>query len=202
MKTILEYYEELKPEHRQLAIDNYDLDYYNESTTPGLLGAILRGFDWGKTPQAEDRLWSTIYDQLVNGTYFTEGAPEDQSGNGNGLQAAVEEGEKLPWNAPGDAEPVAEDVLEEALRITGGDRMADYGPPDQDFRRTAIMWEQILNTRIKDGQLSILPQDVASCMIALKLSRQTHQSKRDNWTDIAGYARCGNLCQEQETKGE
>ena len=93
----------------------------------------------------------------------------------------------------------AEDVLEEALRITGGDRMSDYGPPDQDFRRTAIMWEQLLNGRIVDGKLQLKPQDVATCMIALKLSRQTHQGKRDNWVDVAGYARCGAMCEELES---
>ena len=34
----------------------------------------------------------------------------------------------------------------------------------------------------------------AILLAALKLSRETHQRKRDNWVDIAGYARCGSLC--------
>ena len=37
-------------------------------------------------------------------------------------------------------------------------------------------------------------REVAMFMVALKLSRETHQRKRDNWVDIAGYARCGSLC--------
>lgn len=91
-----------------------------------------------------------------------------------------------------------EDVLEEALRITRGDRQNQYGPPDQDFRRTARMWAALLETCIvvrEDGVgLEITPRMVAMCMIALKLSRETHQRSRDNWVDAAGYARCGSLC--------
>ena len=80
-----------------------------------------------------------------------------------------------------------EDILETALRITKGDRNAQYGPPDQDFHRTAAMW-----TAMKGIQFEA--REVAMFMIALKLSRETHQRKTDNWVDIAGYARCGSLC--------
>jgi hypothetical protein len=80
-----------------------------------------------------------------------------------------------------------EDILEEALRITKGDRNASYGPPDQDFQRTASMWSAIKGVQFE-------AREVALFMVALKLSRETHQRKRDNWVDIAGYARCGSLC--------
>jgi hypothetical protein len=80
-----------------------------------------------------------------------------------------------------------EDVLEEALRITRGDRNAQYGPPDQDFRRTAAMWSALKGVAFE-------PREVALFMVCLKLSREVHQRKRDNWVDIAGYARCGSLC--------
>ena len=80
-----------------------------------------------------------------------------------------------------------EDVLEEALRITKGDRNASYGPPDQDFQRTAQMWSAIKGVPFES-------REVALFMVALKLSRETHQRKRDNWVDIAGYARCGSMC--------
>lgn len=84
-----------------------------------------------------------------------------------------------------------EDVLIEALRITsaGGDRQASYGPPDQDFRRTADMWTALKGVKFES-------REVAMFIIALKLSRETHQKKRDNWTDIAGYARCGDICRQ------
>lgn len=80
-----------------------------------------------------------------------------------------------------------EDILEEALRITRGDRQASYGPPDQDFTRTAKLW-----TAWKGVEFEA--RDVAVFMILLKASRESHQRKRDNWVDIAGYARCGSLC--------
>lgn len=87
----------------------------------------------------------------------------------------------------------ADDILEEALSITRGSRNASYGPPDQDFRRTAGMWSALFASKLQEG-VTFEPRDVALAMILLKTSRETHQRKRDNWVDIAGYARCGSLC--------
>jgi hypothetical protein len=86
-----------------------------------------------------------------------------------------------------------EDILDKAARITRGDRQASYGPPDQDFRRTAGMWSALFEAKLKDG-VTFEPRDVALAMILLKTSRETHQRKRDNWVDIAGYASCGSRC--------
>ncbi len=86
-----------------------------------------------------------------------------------------------------------EDILAEASRITRGSRQAQYGPPDQDFRRTAGMWSALFLCKLKDG-MTFEPRDVALAMILLKTSRETHQRKRDNWVDIAGYASCGSRC--------
>ena len=95
--------------------------------------------------------------------------------------------------------PNDECVLDEAKRLQGGDRQNSYGPPDQDFKRTAKMWEAILGAYVERDELSIPPAAVSLCMIALKLSRETHQHKRDNWVDIAGYAKCGHICRECES---
>jgi hypothetical protein len=92
-----------------------------------------------------------------------------------------------------------ESILDEAKRITGGDRQAQYGPPDQDFSRTAAMWNGLFGDLLKDGA-RFEPFHVALAMILLKASRQIHQRKRDNWTDIAGYSHCGNVCDEQAAK--
>lgn len=80
-----------------------------------------------------------------------------------------------------------EDVLEEALRITGKDRNAQYGDPNQDFKRTAGMWSAYL-------EHDVAPEDVAWMMVMLKASRNRHQKKRDNYVDAAGYVRCGARC--------
>ena len=99
---------------------------------------------------------------------------------------------EVPWG-PVDDEDDDEDILDTAARITRGDRNASYGPPDQDFRRTAGMWSALFGAKLKDG-VTFEPRDVAMAMILLKCSRESHQRKLDNWVDIAGYARCGSKC--------
>lgn len=80
-------------------------------------------------------------------------------------------------------EPITETICEEAQRLVYGDRGETYGHPLDDFARTASMWAAILDAPVSAEQ-------VALCMMALKISRQTYQPKRDNVTDIAGYAEC------------
>jgi nucleoside 2-deoxyribosyltransferase len=113
--------------------------------------------------------------------------------NGDGTFTALEDSTpvELPDSGTNSTPTVAVDepetILDEAKRITAGDRQNDYGPPDQDFARTAAMWSQLLGVDVE-------ARHVALCMIALKMSRETHQRKRDNWVDIAGYAKCGSVC--------
>lgn len=92
-----------------------------------------------------------------------------------------------------DEEDDDEDILDTAARITRGDRNASYGPPDQDFRRTAGMWSALFAAKLQHN-VTFEPRDVAMAMILLKCSRESHQRKLDNWVDIAGYARCGSKC--------
>ena len=87
------------------------------------------------------------------------------------------------------------DILEEALDITSNDREEAYGPPQQDFARTAKIWSAILNTKVT-------AKDVGLCMIGLKVSRATWSDSRDNQVDIAGYARCVQLIIDAENKKE
>ena len=87
----------------------------------------------------------------------------------------------------GKDEESEEDILDVAARITRGDRNASYGPADQDFQRIAKLWSALKGVTFE-------AREVAMFMICVKLSRETHQRKRDNWIDIAGYARCGSLC--------
>ena len=90
-------------------------------------------------------------------------------------------------------QPCVVSILDIAKQITHGDRQAAYGPPDQDFRRTADMMNALFADLLKDG-VKFQPQHVAMMMILIKLSRQRHQQKQDNWIDIAGYAHCGDVC--------
>lgn len=80
-------------------------------------------------------------------------------------------------------------VLREAERLTTGDRNNSYGPPHQDFSRTAGVLTA-LGFSHEDKDISA--HHVAMILIAVKLSRLTWSpGKEDSWTDTAGYAACG-----------
>lgn len=74
-----------------------------------------------------------------------------------------------------------ESVLQEAQRLTHGDRNASYGHPLDDYTRTAKLWSAILGVDVSAEQAAL-------CMCAVKISRQCNRSKRDNMTDLAGYS--------------
>lgn len=90
-----------------------------------------------------------------------------------------------------------ESILDEAQRLTGVDRQADYGPPLDDYRRTAALWTALLRHKLKPCE-SIQWHDAIRCMIAVKLSRDVHKMNRDNMVDLAGYARCRQMALEDE----
>ena len=73
-----------------------------------------------------------------------------------------------------------ESILDEAKRIVHGDRGENYGHPFEDFSRTAKIWSAILG-------INVTPEQVALCMIGLKISREVNRPKRDNIVDGAGY---------------
>lgn len=92
---------------------------------------------------------------------------------------------------------MSETVLEEAARLTSVDRQQDYGHPLDDFTRTADLWTA----------LGIAPpftaEDVALAMMCVKMSRERNRPKRDNRTDIAGYAGClDELIAERERRAQ
>ncbi len=74
-----------------------------------------------------------------------------------------------------------ESILFEAHNLVHGVRGEDYGHPYHDFGRTAKIWSAILG-------VDVTPEQVALCMIGVKISRECHRPKRDNRVDIAGYA--------------
>jgi len=82
-----------------------------------------------------------------------------------------------------------DNILTEANKLVNGDRNKDYGSPLEDFTRTAKMWSALKG-------VDFTASEVAMFMICIKLSRQTHQKKRDNIVDLAGYARCMSLCKD------
>ena len=96
---------------------------------------------------------------------------------------------------------MSESILEEAQRLTSGDRNADYGSPLDDWTRTAELWTALLRHKLKPGE-SITWADGMRCMIAVKLSRDVHSMSRDNMVDAAGYARCRQEAAEEAERRE
>lgn len=96
-----------------------------------------------------------------------------------------------------DSPTVRQELLSLASQLVSRDRNNTYGPPTQDFTRTA----NILNALgfcFKDAggtETGIYPHHVALLMIGLKMSRATWEPlHKDTWVDIAGYAACGWEC--------
>ena len=73
-----------------------------------------------------------------------------------------------------------ETILQEAQRLVHGDRGEAYGHPLDDFGRTAKIWSAILG-------IDVQPEQVALCMVGVKISREVNKPKRDNRADGAGY---------------
>ena len=90
-----------------------------------------------------------------------------------------------------------EPITAEAQRITSQDRRDVYGHPLEDFTRIGQLWAPLL------GVEEITAEQVAHCMIALKLGRLTHApGHRDSLVDIAGYANCADyIRQAREVAG-
>jgi hypothetical protein len=83
-------------------------------------------------------------------------------------------------------------ALAEATQLITGDRNNAYGPPTQDFTRTAMM---ATGFGFQVNGQPLQGHHVAIFMILLKMSRLAWTpGKRDSWVDTAGYAGCGYEC--------
>lgn len=83
-------------------------------------------------------------------------------------------------------------VLRTAEKLVMRDRNCTYGPPTQDFDRTAAIWNAMGVTF--NGE-PLRGHHVAMLQIGLKLSRLTwSELHQDSWIDVAGYSACGYEC--------
>lgn len=72
-------------------------------------------------------------------------------------------------------------VLQTAEQLIHNDRNEAYGHPLDDFSRVGRMWAAILDVE------EITAEQVALCMVAVKISRQCNKPKLDNIVDGCGY---------------
>jgi len=72
-------------------------------------------------------------------------------------------------------------ILEEANKITSGDRRQSYGDPRKNYEHIARIASAIIKKDLTSA-------DIVMILLALKLAREQHKPKRDNRVDIAGYA--------------
>lgn len=80
---------------------------------------------------------------------------------------------------------MSENILQEAERITGGDRQQAYGKALPDAERWATMFGVLTGLPVK-------PEHFPLAMLCVKLSRLSQAPScwhRDSVVDIAGYAR-------------
>lgn len=76
--------------------------------------------------------------------------------------------------------PHAHALFEEAERTIGGPRRGEYGAAMESFRRIALTWSAVLGVEVTG-------QQVALCMVGLKVCREANGHKHDSLVDICGY---------------
>jgi len=81
-------------------------------------------------------------------------------------------------------------VFDEAKTLITNDRQSTYGHPLDDFSKTALIWQAILG-------VPVTPEQVALCMVGVKISREVHMPKRDNIVDAVGYLGTLTMIQEE-----
>ena len=96
---------------------------------------------------------------------------------------------------------MTDDLLSKAREIIHGDRQQDYGDKLQNFSQIAMLWQGILAPQLADDS-KITPELVALCMIAVKIARLSKSpDHQDSILDIAGYAGCYDILQEERKAG-
>lgn len=88
-----------------------------------------------------------------------------------------------------------EEILEKAKEQVTGQRITDYGKPEDSFGLIAKFWSNYLN-------IAITSKDVCVMMALLKIARiKGDRATDDSFIDLAGYAACGGECWNSDVDG-
>ena len=77
----------------------------------------------------------------------------------------------------------------DAVQAVTGPRQRDYAHPKINFQRIANLWSIVLD-------VDITPEQVALCMIQVKIAREMNRHTRDNIVDLIGYSLTLDACLE------
>ena len=87
----------------------------------------------------------------------------------------------------------ADDLMQKAQKIVHGERAQNYGKPENNFAKIALVFSGLLRDKLKSN---VTPKEVALLMIGLKMCRETWQHTEDNFVDILGYLICATQIEE------
>lgn len=135
---------------------------------------LLPGWSESKGARLEYRVAAALGAQVA----YLMGAEQRDVVDGRYIH---EDGDKPPTFVDDRFEPVSESIAQEAHRIVHGARQQSYGHPLDNFTHTGRLWAPIL------GLDQVTAEQVALCMVAVKISRECHRPARDNRVDGAGY---------------
>ena len=77
----------------------------------------------------------------------------------------------------------------DAVQAVTGPRQRDYAHPKINFQRIANLWSIVLD-------VDITPEQVALCMIQVKIAREMNRHTRDNIVDLIGSSLTLDACLE------
>jgi hypothetical protein len=92
-------------------------------------------------------------------------------------------------------------MLQQAHELINGQRQQDYGDKLQNFSQIAMGFQMVLATKLQPDQY-ITPEDVALMMMQVKIARLAKSPDHaDSILDIAGYAGCYSMLQQERAEG-